>query len=89
MTLKKVELGETKNIHQFGNVFLAGQFTPDDIALIKAAGVQTVITLRTDGEIDWDEASALKAAGTWADCCNGKENRWFEGDVEDVVGWNN
>ena len=63
VTLKKVELGETKNIHQFGNVFLAGQFTPDDIALIKAAGVQTVITLRTDGEIDWDEASALKAAG--------------------------
>ena len=63
MTLKKVQLGKTKNLHQYGNVFLAGQFTPEDIALIKAAGVETVITLRTDGEIDWDEASALKAAG--------------------------
>ena len=66
---KKVEpvvdasLGKTKNVHKAGNLFFAGQFTPDDIALIKEADIKRVITLRTDGEIDWQEEKAIKSAG--------------------------
>ena len=55
-------LGSTKNVHKAGNLFFAGQFTKDDIATIGKAKVARVITLRTDGEIDWDEEAAVKAA---------------------------
>ena len=33
--LKEVKLGRTKNVHQFGNFYLAGQFTPEDIAVLR------------------------------------------------------
>ena len=55
-------LGSTKNVHKAGNLFFAGQFTKDDIATIGEAKVARVITLRTDGEIDWDEEAAVEAA---------------------------
>ena len=61
--LKAVKLGQTKNVHQFGNFYLAGQFTPDDIAVLKEAGIDVVISLRTDGELKWDEKAALEKAG--------------------------
>ncbi len=55
-------LGNTKNVHQTGNLFFAGQFTPEDIEKIKEQNITRVITLRTDGEVKWDEEAALKAA---------------------------
>lgn len=57
------ELGDTINVHLSGSLYFAGQFTAADIAALQAAGVKRVITLRTDGEIEWDEEAALKAAG--------------------------
>lgn len=61
--VKQAALGETRNVHQCGDLFLAGQFGPNDLDQIKAAGITRVISLRTDGEIDWDQKSALEKAG--------------------------
>jgi len=62
-TVESATLGQTKNVHQCGNLFLAGQFTTDDLSKITEAGIKRVITLRTEGEIDWDEKAALKEVG--------------------------
>ena len=62
-TVKSAALGSTNNVHVCGDLFLAGQPTPDDIHAIKEKGVRRVITLRTDGEIEWDEKAAVEAAG--------------------------
>lgn len=63
---KKVEtskLGSIKNVHKCDSLFLAGQFTEADIAKLKEAKIKKVITLRTEGEVNWNEAMALKKAG--------------------------
>ena len=61
--VKNATLGQTRNVHACGNLFLAGQPTQADIATIKAKQVKRVITLRADGEIDWDEGAAVEGAG--------------------------
>lgn len=61
--LEEAKLGRTVNVHKFGNIWLAGQFTPDDIDELKRAGIKTVVTLRTDGELTWDEKKLLEDAG--------------------------
>jgi uncharacterized protein (TIGR01244 family) len=55
-------LGNTKNVHQAGNLFFAGQFTPEDMEKLAEQKITRVITLRTDGEVKWDEEAALEAA---------------------------
>ena len=57
------ELGSTKNVHQDGSLFFAGQFSSDDIDVLKQREISRVISLRTVGEIDWDEKMALEKAG--------------------------
>ncbi len=61
--VQQAELGNTRNVHQCGNLFLAGQPTADDIRILKQRGIKRVLTLRTDGEVDWDQAGALRDAG--------------------------
>ncbi len=61
--IEPAALGKTKNVHHSGNLFFAGQFSAEDIESIKAARVGRVITLRTEGEIDWDEEAAIRGAG--------------------------
>lgn len=56
-------LGTTKNVHQCGNLYLAGQFTPEDLGEIKLEKVARIISLRTDGEIKWNEQAAVQEAG--------------------------
>lgn len=60
--VKDSKLGETKNVHQCGNLFLAGQFSKSDIVEFTKNEVKRVISLRTEGEIDWDEKGALEDA---------------------------
>ncbi len=60
--VEKAKLGKTKNVHQCGNLYLAGQFTKEDIKTIAEKKITRVITLRTDGEVKWDQAAALKDA---------------------------
>jgi uncharacterized protein (TIGR01244 family) len=58
-----MELGAARPIHQFGRYYLAGQPAEADLAAWKDRGVRTVLTLRTPGEIDWDEKAAVEALG--------------------------
>ena len=57
------KLGATKNVHRIGDLWLAGQFGQTDLELIKDKGIKRIITLRTKGEIDWDEKKAVEDAG--------------------------
>ena len=61
--VEPASLGKTKNVHQAGSLFFSGQFTADDIKSIAAAKISRVITLRTDGEIDWNEQESIESAG--------------------------
>ena len=63
VVLKKIKIGDAKNVSQFGNFFMSGQFTKEDIGLLKEKGITTVITLRTDGEVKWDEKAELEKNG--------------------------
>ncbi len=57
------ELGGTRNVHRVGKLFLAGQFGPNDVEIIKTAGVEMVISLRSPGEIFWDEKLTVEQSG--------------------------
>lgn len=67
--LRKVEgieaskLGNTANVHKSGDLYFAGQFEQGDIAVLRAAGIQRVISTRRPGEVTWDEAGELAKAG--------------------------
>lgn len=61
--LESSKLGSIKNVHKCDSLFLAGQFTEEDIAKLKEAKIKKVITLRTEGEVSWNESLALKKAG--------------------------
>lgn len=61
--IEKFTLGETRNVHRCGKLFLAGQPKQSDLAEIKAQGVARIVTLRLDRELDWDQASAARNKG--------------------------
>jgi protein tyrosine phosphatase (PTP) superfamily phosphohydrolase (DUF442 family) len=61
--LAKVQVGAANPVHQHGRYYLAGQPAEGDFAEWKTKGVRTVISLRTPGEIDWDEKAAVEAQG--------------------------
>ena len=61
--VQDAKLGNTFNVHSTGTLFLSGQPTPEDIATLKARGIRHVITLREEGELNWDEGEIMKRAG--------------------------
>ncbi len=61
--LVDAELGDTINVHRCGDVWLAGQPPKSEFAKLKQQGVQTVITIRTPGELTWDEQQIVESAG--------------------------
>jgi uncharacterized protein (TIGR01244 family) len=61
--VKTAELGSTPNVHACGNIFLAGQPAPDDLARLKEQGIKRVVTLRLDGELDWNDREVFEKAG--------------------------
>ena len=44
-------------------VFASGQPTQDQLGVLADSGIRHVISLRTDGELDWDEAAAVESRG--------------------------
>lgn len=62
-TLRSEQLGTIRNVHAFGKNLLCGQPSAEDIAAAKKRGIKVVVTLRTKGEIDWDEAGTVKGLG--------------------------
>lgn len=61
--IENFKLGETRNVHRCGNVFLAGQPSQRDLARIKAHGIGRIVTLRQPDELNWNQAAAVKAQG--------------------------
>lgn len=59
--LEACELGSTNNVHRLGKIYLAGQPSAADFAIAKKQdGINTVINLRTPGEMRFDEKGVLK-----------------------------
>ena len=63
VSLRPAELGTTPNVHAFGSTLLAGQPSAKDLALAKSRGIKSVITLRRDGEFDWNEEEVVRGLG--------------------------
>ena len=61
--LVPVDVGSTTPAHHHGQFYLAGQPAAEDLAKWKELGVRTVINLRTDQEIDWDEKQVVESLG--------------------------
>ena len=57
------DLGNTRNVHVCEDLFLTGQFTSEDMPSIKKAGIQRIISLRTEGEVTWNERSVVEGSG--------------------------
>ena len=61
--LERCEVGSIRQIHRLGKVYLAGQPSPEDFQIAKKDGLKTVINLRTQPELTFDEAAHLKSLG--------------------------
>jgi protein tyrosine phosphatase (PTP) superfamily phosphohydrolase (DUF442 family) len=61
--LEAATLGSTRNVHAHGSTLLCGQPSPEDLATAKQQGVQVVLTLRGENEIDWDEQAEVHKLG--------------------------
>lgn len=59
--LERCEVGDVRQIHKLGKVFLAGQPSPEDFRIAKKGGLKTVVNLRTKPEFQFDEAKHLKS----------------------------
>ena len=44
-------------------MFASGQPTQEQVAILADAGVRHVISLRTEGELDWDEPALVESLG--------------------------
>jgi protein tyrosine phosphatase (PTP) superfamily phosphohydrolase (DUF442 family) len=58
--LKSTKLGSTRNVHSFGKNLLCGQPTAEDFAEAKQRGINVIVSLRTKGEVRWDQPATLK-----------------------------
>lgn len=61
--LQPSKLGTTRNVHTFGTNLLCGQPTKAEFAEAKERGVKVIVTLRTKGEVDFDEPATVKELG--------------------------
>lgn len=59
--LERCEVGDIRQIHRLGKVYLAGQPSPEDFRIAKKDGLKTVVNLRTKPEFQFDEAKHLKS----------------------------
>ena len=46
-----------------GKFYTSGQPTKEDLEALSEAGVQNVVSVRTDGELDWDEKAYVESLG--------------------------
>jgi len=61
--VESADLGQTRPAHSVGRLYLAGLPDVEDFPLWKEKGVETVVTLLSDDEIDWDEGAAVRGTG--------------------------
>ncbi|MEZ6044484.1 MAG: hypothetical protein R3C11_02660 [Planctomycetaceae bacterium] len=61
--LTPIQLGQTRNVHQFGPTILCGQPDQADFKSAQEKGVEVVITLRTEEELFWNEKELVEDLG--------------------------
>ncbi|MAT16237.1 MAG: hypothetical protein CMJ46_13320 [Planctomyces sp.] len=61
--VEATDLGETRNVHQHGPTLLCGQPDKAALATAKEKGIEVVITLRKEDEIDWNEEEYVTDLG--------------------------
>ncbi len=61
--LEPYECGSISRIHVFGDVFLAGQPAPEDFEHARDGGIRTVVNLRHEEEIGFDERAVVESLG--------------------------
>ena len=61
--LEPAKCGSVKQLHALGDIYLAGQPSPEDFQEFKKRGVKSVLNLRTKDEMDFAEAKTLKSLG--------------------------
>ena len=61
--LEPFECGSIKRMHTLGGVFLASQPNADDLAQAQMGGIQTVVNMRHEKEMKFDEAATVEALG--------------------------
>ena len=61
--LEPYQCGTVQRIHTLGGVFLASQPATEDFKHAAEGGIKTVLNLRKDGELDWDEKVTVEKLG--------------------------
>lgn len=61
--LEPASIGAIAKLHVLGDTYLASQPTPEDLEALARAGVHTVINLRHESEVDFDERAAVEGLG--------------------------
>ena len=61
--LESVEIGSITPIHKHGDIYLAGQPSPEDLILLKEQGFKTILSLRKADELSWDQQAATQEQG--------------------------
>lgn len=61
--LEPFECGTITRLHTMGGVFLASQPSAEDISQAKMGGVQTVVNMRHESEMKFDEAAHVASLG--------------------------
>jgi protein tyrosine phosphatase (PTP) superfamily phosphohydrolase (DUF442 family) len=56
-------VGSIRNAHLLGTTLLCGQPSQADLEVAKQRGIQIVLTLREEGEVDWDEQRVAESLG--------------------------
>ena len=55
--------GDVRNLSVAGEIYMAGQPTADDFALLRARGIKTVINYRRQSEFDLNERAIVEGLG--------------------------
>ena len=64
VNMDEITSAEIANFSTQSNImFASGQPTQDQVAILADAGIKHVISLRTEGELDWDESALVESLG--------------------------
>lgn len=61
--VKTMKVNGFKKVSKAGRLYLSGQFQPANLKELREWKIKKVISLRTVGEVKWDEPSAIRSAG--------------------------
>ena len=61
--LEPYQCGNMQRLHVYRDVFLGSQPSPEDLEHAQKGGIRTVVNLRHASELEFDEASAVRALG--------------------------